>query len=163
MKSQTAELAKLAPSPPRRWFGIGALALLSALLAYVGLAGPGFGAMDLLAIAAGATALFAAFKMHASTASHLVLRNDGLYTEDGTTVAEIANIAKIDRGMFALKPSNGFLVILKRPMKRSWHPGLWWRLGTRIGIGGVTPPAEGKLMAEKLTSLVLESGSGKRA
>ncbi len=153
-------LAKLSPSPPRRWFGIGVLALLGTLLIYFGVSGLSFDALDLVAIAAGALILFLAFRMRTSTQSFLVLNAGGLYTNDGITVAEIANISKIDRGLFALKPSNGFLVILKRPMRGSWHPGLWWRLGTRIGVGGVTSPAEGKLMAENLTRLIQNLSSG---
>ena len=159
LKSPRVVLARLAPSPARRWFGIGVLAILGILLAYVGITGPIFGTMDFMAIAAGAITLLLAYRMYASTESFLILHADGLYANDGTMVAEIANISKIDRSMFALKPSNGFLVILKRPMARSWHPGLWWRLGTRIGIGGVTPPAEGKLMAETLTRLIRDSSA----
>ena len=63
----------------------------------------------------------------------------------GPSLHNLKNIARVERGLFAFKPSNGFLILLNNPMSRAWHPGLWWRFGRRIGIGGVTPQAEGKV------------------
>jgi hypothetical protein len=46
------------------------------------------------------------------------------------------------------------------PASRSWHPGLWWRLGQRIGIGGVTPGSQSKSMAEILSIMIAQRGQG---
>ncbi|HAR51528.1 MAG TPA: hypothetical protein DCS45_06565, partial [Roseovarius nubinhibens] len=53
------------------------------------------------------------------------------------------------------KPSNGFIVILKEAQKPRWEPGMWWRLGRRVGIGGVTGAAEAKAMAEVISGQIL--------
>lgn len=74
----------------------------------------------------------------------------GLVAANGAVICEFSNIAKIEHGALAFKPSKGFLIRLKSPMSPGWHPGLWWRYGTRVGIGGMTPAAETKLMAEVL-------------
>ena len=57
----------------------------------------------------------------------------------------------VDRGLFAFKPSNGFVVVLSQGGWRGWAPGLWWRLGRRLGVGGVTSAAQAKAMAEILS------------
>jgi hypothetical protein len=40
-------------------------------------------------------------------------------------LARIDEIASLDRGTFAFKPSNGFLLRLSRKGTRVWRPGLW--------------------------------------
>ena len=60
----------------------------------------------------------------------------------------IDEIESIDRGFFAFKPSNGFLLTTKSPGSRTWQPGLWWRIGRRIGVGGMTPGAQSKSVSE---------------
>jgi hypothetical protein len=66
----------------------------------------------------------------------------------------------VERGAFAFKPSNGFLVRLDKPLGRGWAPGLWWRLGRLLGVGGVTSASQSKAMAEIL-SLELARRAGK--
>jgi hypothetical protein len=39
-------------------------------------------------------------------------------------------------------------------VQRLWAPGLYWRNGTFLGIGGVLSAGETKAMAEILTALV---------
>ena len=69
---------------------------------------------------------------------------------DGTVIARLDNIEKVDRSAFAMKPSNGFLIILKEPGPRVWRPGLWWRLGRRVAVGGVTNGAHTRPMADMM-------------
>ena len=71
-------------------------------------------------------------------------------------IALIDEIERVERGMFAMKPSNGFLLRLKSRRQRSWQPGLWWALGRRVGIGGVTPGSQSKVMAQMLEALLVE-------
>ena len=147
-------VAMLAPSVIRRSFGIGALLLLGIVLAYVAAtAGESTAAVVSLA-GASVLAFFVAWRMCAATRSGLELTSDGLFTADGILVAALSNVRRIERGMFAFKPSNGFLILLKQPMPGSWNPGLWWRFGRRVGVGGVTPRAEGKAMAEAMALLI---------
>ena len=76
----------------------------------------------------------------------------------GEEIAALDDIAAIRRGMFDLKPSNGFTVHLKKPRSRRWQPGLWWAFGRRVGIGGVTPGSEAKSMAQIIEALLVERG-----
>lgn len=90
-----------------------------------------------------------------STGNHLVLTREGIFDAAGFELCAIDNIESVDRGLFAFKPSNGFLVRLHKPLPRSWSPGLWWRVGRRIGIGGSTPAGQGKQMSDILSVLLL--------
>ena len=48
------------------------------------------------------------------------------------------------------------MILLKTPGRRVWRPGLWWRLGRRVAIGGVTAASQTKPLADILTMKVLE-------
>ncbi|MCZ6663693.1 MAG: hypothetical protein O7B81_00130 [Gammaproteobacteria bacterium] len=52
-----------------------------------------------------------------------------------------------------IKPTNGFVVRARNSMPAAWTPGIWWRLGRRIGVGGLTGGGEGEAMAELLDEL----------
>ncbi|SFP71742.1 hypothetical protein [Tranquillimonas alkanivorans] len=149
-------LARLRPSAPRRVFGTGVLALLGVLLAWLALTtDPAMGwRIALLAISA--AALWLAVRLWQATAGAVELTAEGLRDTDGTPIAPLAAIEGLDRGAFAFKPSNGFLVRLDTPGPRAWAPGLWWRLGRRVGIGGVTSASEAKFMAELLSGMVAD-------
>jgi hypothetical protein len=84
----------------------------------------------------------------------------GLSDSTGRIIAPLAEIRSIDRGAFAFKPSNGFLVRLKTRQPRAWAPGLWWRFGRSVGVGGVTSRDQAKLMAEFLAAMLAERGGG---
>ena len=92
--------------------------------------------------------------MRRATSSSIELRRDGLYDQDGTLIARIDNIKRMDRGILAFKPSNGFILLLTEPMPRAWRPGLWWRFGRRVGVGGVTSAGMTKGMSEILSTLM---------
>ena len=148
-------LAALTPSPVRRHLASGLMLTLGAVLVYVAFNGwNSFSPAHLALAALGLSSFVVAWRMHAATSKSLHLCKEGVYSSDGTVVAEIGNIARVERGLFAFKPSNGFLIVLKNPMGHAWQPGLWWRLGRRIGVGGVTPQGEGKVMAERLHLLL---------
>jgi hypothetical protein len=65
-------------------------------------------------------------------------------------IARWDEIKRVERGALAFKPSNGFLLTLEQPQPRAWVPGLWWRVGRRVGIGGITPAGEGRYMADQI-------------
>ncbi|WP_243644986.1 hypothetical protein [Rhodovulum euryhalinum] len=141
----------------RRAVGLGAMLMLAGLMLSVALFRPpadplwrGF----LLALGAGVLVLGEA--MRRATGRPLRLTREGLFDSDGRELARIDEIAGIDRGMFALKPSNGFTLRLNVPKPRAWAPGVWWRIGRRIGVGGVTSAAQAKAMAEILTLVMAE-------
>ncbi len=156
---ETETLAALTPSPTRRYLASGMMVVLGIVLIQVAISGWDSSVPSYLALAVlGLASLAVAWRMHRATSNSLHLRSDGIRSSDGTIIAEVNNISRVELGLFAFKPSNGFLIVLKTPMDRAWHPGLWWRLGRRIGIGGVTPRAEGKVMAERLHMLLQKQG-----
>lgn len=111
-----------------------------------------------------AAVFWVAWSLWRATAFRLVLTEEALIEEalDGTpgrVLCQLDDIAGVERGTFAFKPSNGFVVRLKTPAPRAWAPGLWWRFGKRVGVGGVTPSGQGKAMADVIAARI---GSGCR-
>ena len=94
--------------------------------------------------------------MRRATSNAIELTATILRDSDGTVIARIEDIEHIDRGVFAFKPSNGFLLRTKAGTggTREWRPGLWWRMGRRIGIGGMTPGRQTKYMAEAIATII---------
>ena len=108
-------------------------------------------------LAAGLAAFLASHRMYRDTNDTIVLTREVLASGSGEEIARVANVSAVERGAFAFKPSNGFLVRLAEPDgKPAWRPGLWWRRGTFIGIGGVVPGGQSRAMAEVLTALILD-------
>ncbi|MCL6284765.1 hypothetical protein M3P21_14605 [Ruegeria sp. 2012CJ41-6] len=147
-------LAVVEASAPRRWLAIFMLGALGALLFYVALATPPALGWQLFLIGAGGVSVWLALRLYRATEHRIELTATHLRSSAGDVIAEIADIEGLDRGAFAFKPSNGFLLRTKNPGGRSWQPGLWWRLGRRIGIGGVTPGSQGRFMAEAIATLM---------
>ncbi|MEM6305588.1 MAG: hypothetical protein AAF744_12785 [Pseudomonadota bacterium] len=142
-------LAVLRASPGRRWLGVGSLSFMGVLLVYVAFATPPAALVwQLFLLVVGAGALWAAEMMRRATMSTILLTETGLFDEDGTVIAPVRDIDSIDRGFFAFKPSNGFLLRLKSQSPRQWRPGMWWRLSRRVGVGGMTPGHQAKNMSE---------------
>ena len=140
-------------SPARRWAAIAMMTTLAGLLFSLALADPttpawrfGFAGVGLLSFW-GATAVWQ------GTRDRLELTREVLRTGRGEILARVADVKSVDRGAFAFKPSNGFLVTTRAPGPRRWVPGLWWRTGRRVGVGGTLPSGETRAMAEVLTAL----------
>lgn len=147
-------LSTIEVSAPRRFFGLAVLVTAGVLLLYLGFTLSAQFLGKLFLIALGAVFLWAAEGMRRATASSIELREDGLYDSDGMLIAAIADIDSLDRGAFAFKPSSGFILRLSKPMPRVWRPGLWWRFGRRVGVGGVTAAHQGKSTAEIISTLI---------
>ena len=145
----------LIPSAPRRMFGTAVLYALGALLFYLVITQPPEGLhLIFLLIVIGAAALYGGYNMWDVTGHMIELTEEELRLSDGRVIFRMEDVLKVDRSFFAFKPSNGFLVTLKTAYPRSWAPGLWWRFGKRVGVGGLTSGAEGKLMADTLAAMI---------
>lgn len=145
----------IVPSTSRRFFGVGVLYLLGAMLIYICAVQPPQGLHLLfLLLVLGGFALFGGWRMWQATAHVIELTQDELRLSDGTVIARVEDIAKVDRSFFAFKPSNGFLVALNTRYPASWMPGLYWRFGKRVGVGGLTRASQGKQMADMLAALL---------
>jgi hypothetical protein len=147
----------LRPSGPRRAFaaftqgGLGVLILLIAATTPAMALG-----WRLALIAFGVLVTTLAWRGWQRSEMPLVLRVDGLWHGEDTPVAPLDMVASVDRSLFAFKPSNGFVLRLREPLGRAWVPGLWWRIGRRVGVGGVTRGADTKIAADALSMLVAQ-------
>lgn len=153
-------LATVSASTGRRVLGLVSLGLLGVLLIYIAFARPPELIWQMFLIGVGGAALWMADAMRRATASKVELTARGLRDADGTLIAAIEEIESMDRGFFAFKPSNGFLLKLRSGagQGRVWRPGLWWRTGRRIGIGGMTPGSQTKFMSDVLAAMLAERG-----
>ncbi|WP_299546791.1 hypothetical protein [uncultured Tateyamaria sp.] len=152
-------IATINASPGRRILGIGSLWILSLMVIYVAIVRPPEIGWQLFLFALGGGSIWIAEKMRRATALTLELTPEELRDSSGQVVARTDDIQSLDRGMFAFKPSNGFLLRLNGSDGRAWRPGLWWRLGNRVGVGGMTPGHQAKFMAEILSAMIAERSS----
>jgi len=155
----TSELARIEASAPRRMIGVGAMLLLGGLLLYIAFAQPPESLLwRVFLLVLGGVALWFSSRMWVSTGHALILTDEALSDSDGTVIARLDQIARVDRSMFAAKPSNGFLLILKDPALRAWRPGLWWRVGRRVAVGGVTAGSATKPVADMISIKLASKG-----
>ena len=148
-------IATVMPSTIRRYAGLAVLVTLGGLLVYVALATPPvslFWRFVLLAL--GLMVLWLAEFMRRATLHGVVLTRDELRTTDGQVLARVDDMQGVVRGSFSLKPSNGFSVLTKKSQEKAWAPGIWWRLGKRVGVGGVTAASQAKFMSEILAGML---------
>lgn len=149
-------LATARASAGRRLIGLVSLGVLGVFLIYVAFtSSPGLG-WQLFLLVIGGGAIWMADFMRRSTAGTIELTSSVLRSSDGTLIARVEDIEHIDRGVFAFKPSNGFLLRTKKQTgsETVWRPGLWWRMGRRIGVGGMTPGNQTKYMAEIISTMI---------
>ncbi len=156
----SAPLARLAPSAPRRLLAGAVLAGLALFLVWIAAAVPNAPAWRLAMLAMGLGVAASVWRMWRGTRVTVDLREEGLFLSDGTPLAPMEAIAGVDRGMFALKPSNGFVLRLARSPGPAWVPGLYWRIGRRIGVGGITDAGQARAMADILAARLAQRDGG---
>jgi hypothetical protein len=150
-------IATLTPAPLRRALSFSVLFALGVMLVYLAFTVPGAGVLTrAVLVVGGIGAIVLADKQRRATSLSIVMTATGLYESTGREICQLDDITGIDRGAFAFKPSNGFLIRTKSSGARAWAPGLWWRLGRRIGIGGVVPASQAKLMSDAITVRLAE-------
>lgn len=149
-------LATINASWGRRLLGLASLWGLGLLVFYLTLSqSHAFGWQVLLLAISGGT-FYVAEKMRRATGFQIELTPTVVRDSSGRILADVSDIQAVDRGTFAFKPSNGFLITCKTKAPRVWAPGLWWRNGRRIGIGGITAAPQTKFMAEMLSAMIAE-------
>ncbi|MCH2095691.1 MAG: hypothetical protein MK160_11320 [Rhodobacteraceae bacterium] len=149
-------LAKVGASAPRRAFGVATLLILGFLLLYVAFATPPAFGWQAGLVGCGVVALYVGQGMWRATQRQLILTPEAISDDTGYVIVQVKDVEKVDRGMFAFKPSNGFLIKTKTPQHRAWHPGLWWRMGHRVAVGGVTAGSQTRPMADILAAMIAE-------
>ncbi|MEN8896813.1 MAG: hypothetical protein ABF248_12125 [Yoonia sp.] len=137
-------------SSVRRIFACGVLYGLGVLVIYVALVRPPqiVGLVFLLVF--GCAALLIAERLRRTTLIEIELTETQVRDSKGRVLAEFDDILSVERGAFALKPSNGFTLVLNGRKPRAWVPGMWWRMGKRVGVGGTTSAGPAKFMAEQI-------------
>ncbi len=156
-------LATVSPSGARRFMGISVLSVLGGGLLFIGLTKPPADLGWLLfMVGFGVGTLALAEALRRATGVSLELTPTELRESNGRRVLRVDQVAAVERGTFAIKPSNGFLIRLSETPEGGghWAPGLWWRLGRRVGVGGITSASESKTMAEVLSALVVHRKRG---
>ena len=150
-------LAVLTPSPLRRVAGAGMLAALAALLLDLGLAHPPAALiLQLFVLTLGVGAAWLGWRFWRATAATLELTGHALRERDGRCLALVADMRAVGNGVFAFKPASGFVITLATPARRGFAPGLWWRLGHHLGVGGATARHDARALADTLTALVAQ-------
>ena len=143
-------IARAAASPMRRGFACAVLYGLGGLLIYIALAQPPAMIWIIFLIGFGAAVLFLAHRMRQATTVALELTQDTLRDDRGRVLAQLDQVRSVERGAFALKPSNGFTLVMHDKAPAAWQPGLWWRMGRRVGVGGTLSSGPAKFMAEQI-------------
>ena len=150
-------LVRLEAAQSRRMFGVIAMIGLGLALLYIVATYPPSKPVALISLmATGVAFIWASTRLYRATTNVILLTREAIITESGRTLCRIDDIANVDRGFFAFKPSNGFLIRVKTPQGRSWAPGMWWSFGKNIGIGGVTHPRQGKEMVSIIQMMLIE-------
>lgn len=139
--------ARVDISPWRAWGAIFAISALCVILLTRGLFGDATLPAQILSAACIMGSVLIIIAILRRRNSSLYLTQRGIEDPDGRIICAAENIASVDRGAFAVRPSNGFVVRLKEPQKFDWQPGLWWRYGTRMGIGGLTSGPQSRAMS----------------
>jgi hypothetical protein len=155
-ESETEVIAVVQASMGRRILGLGSLYGLSLMVIYVAIVQPPELGWQVFLILLGCGSIWIAEMMRRATSSALELTRLELRDTTGAVLARIEDIVSLDRGAFAFKPSNGFLIRVKSGSGRIWRPGMWWKLGSRIGVGGMTPGPQTKFMAEMISAMIAQ-------
>ncbi len=150
-------VARISPSPFRRAVAVGILLCLGGLLIYLALSRPPSVLIwQAFLLVTGGLALYLADQVRRATALSIELSDSRIVDSSGRELCRLDEIESIERGAFAFKPSNGFLIRLKSRKSRIWAPGLWWRTGRRIGVGGATPASQAKFMSDMIAHQLKE-------
>ena len=148
-------VASLSGSPARIALSLVSFGLL--ILALIWLATrvpPGTFVLQIVLLSISAIGALAMWKAWTSRDLVIYLTDQGLVDSHGEVLVSLGDIVSVQRGPFALKPARGFSVVALRPLKRRWVPGYWWRIGRRVGVGGVTSAGATRLMAETVDSML---------
>lgn len=148
-------IARITPNNFRRSVAYVAIALLGALFLLLALNGGMATIWIAVLFLLGLGSLYLAETLRRASAVTLEFTTQEVRDSSGRVLCTLAEIEKVERGAFALKPSNGFSIVLKAKAPFAWAPGLWWRMGKRIGVGGVVSAGQAKAFAEAIQTRVV--------
>ncbi|MEM9717205.1 MAG: hypothetical protein AAF826_11880 [Pseudomonadota bacterium] len=142
-------------SPARKFFGVFSLSVPTVLFAALLVQGA-FNTPIAIIIGIGLMVAFAwaAWRMFSAPNFGIVFDGTLLATEDGENLAHVDDIATVQNGLFALRPTNGFMLVLKEPGKRTTRPGVVWQQGRSLGIGGILQSEPAKAIGRAVQEAV---------
>ena len=149
-------LAVLRASGLRRWLAVATLVALGGLLAWLALDRTLALHWRLSLAFPGPLSVWVADRLRRATGRWLVLTESDLRDSSGRILARISDVEKVERGPLAFRPSNGFTLTTRIPQAWAWEPGLWWRFGRRVAVGGVTAGAHANAMADRISAILAE-------
>lgn len=97
---------------------------------------------------------FTAWSLGRADGNMVLFDGERLTDDSGAEICRLDEIEAVERGFAFFKPSSGFVLKLKTERGRAWNPGLWWRVGRRVGVGGATRGRAGKAMADEITTVM---------
>lgn len=162
MNNPDEVLERISPNTARRVMATGCLGCLGVLLLWIAATQPpvDIGWLVFL-ILMGAGSLWLAWIVWDVSSRTLELTRLELREVGGRVLFTIDNVESVDRGFFAFKPAGGFLIRLKEPQgAKAYAPGLWWRRGRRVAVGGVTAARESKSVADLISVLLVQNRGG---
>ena len=148
-------LVSVKAEPARRLFGAGALFLLCVIVLWHGYKNYSLTDEGLVQIFLGLAGMFAALRFWRGSDNGLELTPTELRETRGRQIVRITDIVAVQREAFGIiKPTNGFVIVTREKLPAAISPGIWWRLGRRIGVGGLTGGGEGRAMVELLQEML---------
>ena len=147
------------PAPARRGLALVFMIVLAFMLIYTAITLETGFLYRVLLLVLGVVTMMGARSMARGTRGTVQLKKSGLYLSDGTVLADIDNVEKVERGLFAFKPSNGFAVKLKSKQPGAFVPGMFWRIGKTVGVGGVLNAGASKAMADMMAGELTPYGA----
>lgn len=149
-------LAEARASGSRRLFAAFLLGAVGLGLAWSGLQLTLASVSGALMMAAGVIFVWLALRLVLAADQAVVLTAAGLADADGTVIVDLDAIEGVDSSLLSARPSNGFIIRTRTRQAPGWRPGLWWRLGHRVGIGGILPKARTRDMVNRLSLMLAE-------
>lgn len=156
-------IARLPCSPIRRIMGAVFLALPGIILIWLAVTrSESTVLVTAFSALVGFAMVWGSWRVWTATQNGLVLTEDGLFDDTGRSICPLAEIERVESGILAIKPSGGFVLHLFNPAPPGWVPGLWWRRGRRLGVGGSVNARMAKAMSEAIAMLVLRRNDHER-
>jgi len=157
MSDRDEVIERITPSGPRRVMATAALGVLGSMMLLVAASNPPTDiGWRLFLIAVGGGSLWLSWTLWRVTGVVLELTREELREAGGRVLARLDNIRSVDRGFFAFKPAAGFRLSLIEKGPAVYAPGLWWRRGRMLMVGGVTSRAQTKSVADLISMLMAQ-------
>lgn len=154
-------LLRVEIAPARRFVAMALSALIGLWMIYVGLW------LDVPStlwraglVAVGGLALVQAVRIRAIAVPGIELTATELREIGGRRIAALDGVVEVQRSFGLFKPMNGFVLHLAAPARAAMVPGVWWRFGRRVAVGGMLPRGGARQIALRMEAQVKARAPG---